>query len=75
MSKNLGTFDRVARGVVSLGMIAGAFAAPLPEMVRILALGLPGLYMFGTTFVGTCLGYKLIGVSSCPTARGSESRP
>lgn len=67
--KNLGTADRIARIVASLLMVIGAVALPWPATVRLpVLLGLAG-YMLITSLAGSCLGYKLIGYSSCPNKR------
>jgi hypothetical protein len=65
MVHNLGSADRSARVVAAVALFAAAVAAPVPVLAQ-LALALTGVYMVGTSLVGTCLGYKLIGVSTCP---------
>ena len=65
MVHNLGSADRIARVVGAVALFAAAVAAPVPFLAQ-LALALTGVYMVGTSLVGTCLGYKLIGVSTCP---------
>ena len=50
-------------------MLAGVFLAPLPLLVRVLALGGGAAYLLGSALVGTCLGYRLIGVSTCPVGK------
>jgi len=47
--------------------------APLPLVVRVPAFGVLGAYMLVTALAGTCLGYKLMGRSTCP-ADLSEGR-
>jgi hypothetical protein len=34
------------------------------------ALGLAGVYVAMTALVGSCLGYRLMGRSTCPLERG-----
>ena len=63
--KNLGNTDRAVRAIVAVALFIAAFIAPVPMMVAV-GFALTGVYMIGTTLVGTCLGYKLIGVSTCP---------
>ena len=46
-------------------MLIASFVSPVPLMAAA-GLALTGVYMIGTSLVGTCLGYKLIGVSTCP---------
>lgn len=66
MKTNLGSADRVVRVVVALGMATCAVLAPLPPLVRLLTFGVGAVYMLGTALVGTCLGYRLMGRSTCP---------
>ena len=66
MKRNVGTADRVARGIGTLGMFTCAVMAPLPLGVRLIALALPGLYLLFTVVAGTCLGYSFMGKSTCP---------
>lgn len=65
MTQNLGTADRTARVVSAVVLFIIALAAPLPLLAQ-LALGVTGLYVLGSSLVGTCLGYRLMGVSTCP---------
>lgn len=69
MKQNLGSLDRVLRGLGALAMIAFGVVAPAQEAVR-LALGLTGVYLAFTALAGSCLGYRLIGRSTCPLERG-----
>lgn len=68
MKTNVGTWDRVARAVAAALMVAAAALAPLPLAVRIAALGLPAIYMAFTALTGTCLGYRMMGRSTCPVS-------
>jgi hypothetical protein len=70
MKRNVGTGDRVTRGLGALGMFACAVAAPLPLGVRLGAFTLPAVYLLFTAIAGTCFGYSLMGKSTCPTSRG-----
>ena len=65
MTQNIGTRDRTVRAVASLVFFACTVAAPFPIHVRIFAFAIPGIYMMGTVLVGTCVGYKLMGRSTC----------
>jgi len=65
LNKNLGNADRVFRAIAAIALLIATFIAPLPLMAAA-GLALTGVYMIGTSLVGTCLGYKLIGVSTCP---------
>lgn len=67
MKKNLGRLDRAARLLGALAMMVSAFMAPVPLVVQI-ALGASAIYVLVTAFAGTCLGYRLMGLSTCPVA-------
>jgi hypothetical protein len=69
MKQNAANLDPVHRAMAGLAMLAGAFLAPVPLLTRVLALGGVGAYMLGSALVGTCLGYRLIGISTCPVAK------
>ncbi len=66
MKDNIASWDRILRAIAGLTMFTSSFFVPLPLLVRVLALGLGGVYMVATALVGTCLGYKLMGFSTCP---------
>ncbi|UJR82163.1 YgaP family membrane protein [Sandaracinus amylolyticus] len=65
MGRNVGGWDRAARAVGALGMIVCAVIAPMPLVARV-GLVVIALYVTGTALVGTCLGYRLMGKSTCP---------
>jgi len=67
MKQNTATWDRIFRAVAGIGMIVGAVVAPLPWLVRALGLGGGGAYLLATALAGSCLGYKMMGISTCPT--------
>jgi hypothetical protein len=73
MPQNLGTFDRAARLVAALPLAVCAFLAPLGALVRGLAFGAPAIYLVATGLGGVCLGYRLMGKSSCPAPRALGS--
>ena len=66
MKQSAASCDRILRAIAGLTMITSSFLVPLPLLVRVLALGFGGVYMVATTLVGTCLFYKLMGLSTCP---------
>jgi hypothetical protein len=70
MKQNLSTMDRVIRLVAAAALAAGVVAAPLPWAVRIAGLGATAVYLLFTSLAGTCLGYRLMGISTCPKERG-----
>jgi hypothetical protein len=65
MKKNVSSRERALRVVAGGGMLACSVLAPLPMLLRALAFGAGGLYMIGTALAGTCLGYKMMGISTC----------
>jgi hypothetical protein len=68
MIKNVGSLDRALRSIGALALLLGALLAPLHVGLRA-GLGVMGAYMALTALAGTCLGYRMLGMSSCPTAR------
>ena len=65
LNPNLGNADRTIRAIAAVAMLIASFTTPVPLMAAV-GLAVTGVYMIGTSLVGTCLGYKLIGVSTCP---------
>jgi len=68
MEKNLGRGDRAARALAVMALLAGSIFLPLPLLVRVPAFGLMAAYLAYTALSGSCLGYTLLGKSTCPTA-------
>ena len=66
MKRNVGNAERALRGIAAVAMAACAVMAPLPLAVRLGAFGGLGGYLLISALAGTCLGYKLMGVSTCP---------
>ncbi len=70
MIPTLGTTDRLARLVAALPLLVCSVLAPLPFAIRALAFGGTACYLLLTALAGSCLGYRLMGRSTCPaTAR------
>lgn len=67
MQKNVGTVDRVLRGLGAIAMGVAAALVPLPLWARVPVFGLLAVYLAFSTLSGTCLGYRLMGRSTCPT--------
>ena len=65
LNQNLGNADRTIRAIAGVAMLIASFTTPVPLMAAV-GLALTGVCMIATSLVGTCLGYKLIGVSTCP---------
>lgn len=68
MTKNVGLVDRALRAVAAISMGLCAVLAPLPVVVRVPLFAALGAYMLWTSLSGTCLGYRLMGRSTCPVA-------
>jgi hypothetical protein len=66
MNRNVGKGDRIARVVAALPMLVCSVMAPLPLLARMAAFALPAVYLLFTAVRGTCLGYALMGRSTCP---------
>lgn len=66
MKRNVGSGDRVARLAVAAALAACAIYAPLSLFVRISALLVPAVYLAFTSLAGTCFGYRMMGMSTCP---------
>lgn len=66
MTRNVGSGDRIARGLAALALLTCTVAAPLPLPTRLIAFGLSGVYLLFSALAGTCFGYRLMGKSTCP---------
>lgn len=67
MKKNVGSLDRAARTIGAIAMLLGALFAPAPLHIAIRAgIAIMGVYLAFTALAGTCLGYKMVGRSTCP---------
>ncbi|MFZ5890429.1 MAG: YgaP family membrane protein [Myxococcota bacterium] len=64
MKRNLGNWDRAIRALGAFAMGAVALFASLPTIVT-LALLANASYLLFTALAGTCLGYALLGRSTC----------
>ena len=65
MTKNLGTSDRVLRALAAAGSVAALFLAPLSLEIRAPLFGGMAAYLLFTSLAGSCLGYRLMGRSTC----------
>jgi hypothetical protein len=65
--RNEGTFDRVARIALGLGLISLVFIGPVT------VLGWIGLVPLVTGLVGTCPLYRLVGIRTNPSLSGRHS--
>jgi hypothetical protein len=67
MKRNVGSGERLLRGVGGLAMVACAVMAPLSLAARLAVFGVTGAYLLFSAFAGTCLCYTLFGKSTCST--------
>ena len=63
--RNVGNSERVLRGLAASLMGSCAVLAPLPLAIRLPAFGGMAAYLLFTALSGTCLGYRLMGKSTC----------
>lgn len=70
MKRNVGNLDRLFRGLGGSAMLTCAVMAPLPVLFRVGLFGAMGGYLALTALAGSCLGYKLMGRSTCPLEAG-----
>lgn len=64
MTRNVGTVDRVLRVVLGIVLLALPFV--LESGLR--WLGLIGVVPLVTGIIGSCPGYSLLGIGTCPIA-------
>jgi hypothetical protein len=67
---NVGAADRLFRTLAAGMMLLAAILLTIPVMGRVGLAGM-GLYLLGTALSGTCLGYRLMGKSTCPVRQGA----
>ncbi|HKY41406.1 MAG TPA: DUF2892 domain-containing protein [Polyangiaceae bacterium] len=65
MRKNVGSLDRILRGVSALSLLSCSVLAPFSLTIRLLAFALPGAYLLLTAVAGSCVGYRALGKSTC----------
>jgi len=68
MKMNVGSADRWVRGLSALALLSCSVWAPLPLAIRLTTFGGLAAYMLFTALSGTCVGYALMGKSTCPKA-------
>jgi hypothetical protein len=69
MKRNVGTTDRLLRAGAGAAMIGCSIVAPFPLLARLLTFGLMGAVLLMSSVAGRCLGYALLGRSTCPVNR------
>jgi hypothetical protein len=55
MKQNAATWDKALRALAGIAMIVCSVFAPLPLLVKVIALGGGGAYMMGSALFGTCM--------------------
>jgi hypothetical protein len=74
MSKNIGNIDRIVRIVIGLLLIAYAIPLGFPS-TGWNWVGWIGVIPIVTAFVGTCLAYSVLGVSTCTVGTRKSLMP
>lgn len=64
MKKNVGSIDRVIRGLVGIAALAAFFLGMVEGTLGIVAL-VVGVVMLGTAVIGWCPPYAIFGINSC----------
>ena len=65
MIRNVGHADRWLRAVAGTLMLACGIMAPLSLELRVALLLIPGVYVLFTAMSGWCMGYRLMGRTTC----------
>ncbi|MFN0190912.1 MAG: DUF2892 domain-containing protein [Aestuariivirga sp.] len=65
MTTNVGSFDRIARVIVGLALLAFAFMSASPYAW----IGYIGIVPILTAAIGWCPAYTLLGMNTCPAKR------
>lgn len=65
MKQNVGTTERVVRGLGAVGMVVCAFMAPMAAELRFPLFGALAAGLLVTAVSGFCPGHRLLGKSSC----------
>ncbi|NTX01061.1 MULTISPECIES: DUF2892 domain-containing protein [Myxococcus] len=70
MKRNVGKVERLFRALGGLMLVTCAVLAPLPLAIRVATFGVLGAYLLFSALAGSCLGYALMGRSTCPLEPG-----
>ncbi|MFP2924545.1 DUF2892 domain-containing protein [Pyxidicoccus sp. 3LG] len=70
MKRNVGNMERLFRALGGLALVTCAAMASLPLAVRLATFGVLGAYLLFSALAGSCLGYVLMGRSTCPVEPG-----
>lgn len=66
MTKNMGSADRIARAIVGIVLLVLAFTAGWGGLWTAIA-AIVGLVMLGTSAMGYCPPYQILGIKTCKT--------
>ncbi|SNS16361.1 YgaP family membrane protein [Tropicimonas sediminicola] len=66
MTKNMGTADRAIRAVIGVVLLIAAFSAGWSGLWSTIA-AIVGLVMLGTSAMGYCPPYQILGIKTCKT--------
>lgn len=69
MTRNLGSADRILRVCGGMAAAVCAVMGPFSLAVRLGVFGATAVFLLATALVGTCVGYRLMGKSTCPTTK------
>ncbi|MBT8152499.1 DUF2892 domain-containing protein [Epibacterium ulvae] len=67
MTKNLASWDRIARILIGAALIVGYFAG-IGGAWMVIGL-IAGVVFVGTAFINHCPLYRIFGLSTCPLER------
>ncbi|MEO8554849.1 MAG: DUF2892 domain-containing protein [Kofleriaceae bacterium] len=65
MKPNVGNPERILRAVIGILMLTSSVVAPVSLALRVGLFGILGGYMVFTALAGSCLGYRMMGRSTC----------
>ena len=65
MKQNLATWDRLVRAFGGAALVVGSALAPLPAVARLGLMAPMGGYLLLSAAAGGCVGYALLGRSTC----------
>jgi hypothetical protein len=69
MTRNLAVWDRWLRIVMALPLVVCSVWAPLSLWMRLTAFAVPAVYIVWSALRGHCVGYALVGRSTCAAKR------
>lgn len=72
MQKNVGSIDRIIRGLVGVVLLAVFFVAPPAMPLLYWGCLVVGLVMVGTAALGWCPPYTIFGINTCRTKSGGN---